>query len=183
MNSFRKQNPLVLCQILENQAFLVSNRVSLWKCSVELSGSKWHSGDLGMLRWRRYQGEVHFAYKDATGPTPAQTESLAEFRPSDTKEAGSRASRKSSRDWRRVSALSSKRYWTRCVQHERDARARSVWKSAERASSTKARPASVSSTTPSCVASEQVQSMLCFEVGNLFTERRLGYVQSVRGPS
>jgi len=24
--------------------------------------------------------------------------------------------------------------------------------------------------------------MLCFEVGNLFTERRLGYMQSVRGP-
>jgi hypothetical protein len=24
--------------------------------------------------------------------------------------------------------------------------------------------------------------MLCFEVGNLFAERRLGYVQSVRGP-
>jgi hypothetical protein len=35
---------------------------------------------------------------------------------------------------------------------------------------------------PSCVASEQVKSMLCFEVGNLFAERRLGYVQSVRGP-
>jgi len=34
----------------------------------------------------------------------------------------------------------------------------------------------------SCVASEQVKSMLCFEVGNLFAERRLGYVQSVRGP-
>ena len=36
---------------------------------------------------------------------------------------------------------------------------------------------------PSCVASEQVKSMLCFEVGDLFAERRLGYVQSVRGPS
>src|SRR3984885_9318463 len=35
---------------------------------------------------------------------------------------------------------------------------------------------------PSCVASEQVKSMLCFEVRNLFAERRLGYVQSVRGP-
>jgi hypothetical protein len=35
---------------------------------------------------------------------------------------------------------------------------------------------------PSCVASEQVKSMLCFEVGNLFAKRRLGYVQSVRGP-
>ena len=35
---------------------------------------------------------------------------------------------------------------------------------------------------PSCVASEQAKSMLCFEVGNLFAERRLGYVQSVRGP-
>jgi hypothetical protein len=35
---------------------------------------------------------------------------------------------------------------------------------------------------PSRVASEQAKSMLCFEVGNLFAERRLGYVQSVRGP-
>jgi hypothetical protein len=35
---------------------------------------------------------------------------------------------------------------------------------------------------PSLVASEQVKSMLCFEVGNLFAERRLGYMQSVRGP-
>src|ERR1700678_757222 len=34
---------------------------------------------------------------------------------------------------------------------------------------------------PSCVASEEVKSMLCFEVGNLFAERRLGYVQSVCG--
>ena len=35
---------------------------------------------------------------------------------------------------------------------------------------------------PSLVASEQVKSMLCFEVCNLFAERRLGYMQSVRGP-
>jgi hypothetical protein len=35
---------------------------------------------------------------------------------------------------------------------------------------------------PSCVACEQAKSMLYFEVGNLFAERRLGYVQSVRGP-
>jgi hypothetical protein len=36
---------------------------------------------------------------------------------------------------------------------------------------------------PSLVANEQVKSMLGFEVRNLFTERRLGYMQSVRGPS
>ena len=35
---------------------------------------------------------------------------------------------------------------------------------------------------PSLMASEQVKSVLGFEVGNLFAERRLGYVQSVRGP-
>ena len=64
MNPFRKQNPLVLCQILENQAFFVSSGVVLWKCSVERSRSKWHSRDLGILRGRRHQGEVHFAYKD-----------------------------------------------------------------------------------------------------------------------
>jgi hypothetical protein len=36
---------------------------------------------------------------------------------------------------------------------------------------------------PSLIASEQVKSVLGFEVGNLFAERRLGYTQSVRGPS
>jgi hypothetical protein len=35
---------------------------------------------------------------------------------------------------------------------------------------------------PSFIASEQVKSMFCFEVGNLFAERRLGDVQSIRGP-
>jgi hypothetical protein len=35
---------------------------------------------------------------------------------------------------------------------------------------------------PSLIASEQVESMFCFEVGNLFAERRLGDVQSIRGP-
>ena len=34
---------------------------------------------------------------------------------------------------------------------------------------------------PSLMASEQVKSMLCFEVRNLFAERRLGDMQSVRG--
>ena len=35
---------------------------------------------------------------------------------------------------------------------------------------------------PPLVASEQMKSVLGFEVRNLFTERRLGYMQSVRGP-
>jgi hypothetical protein len=64
MNPFRKQNPLVLCQILENQALFVSSVVVRWKCSVERSWGKWHSRNLGILWWRRDQGEVHFAYKD-----------------------------------------------------------------------------------------------------------------------
>jgi len=34
---------------------------------------------------------------------------------------------------------------------------------------------------PSLITSEQVKSVLGFEVGNLFAERRLGYMQSVRG--
>jgi hypothetical protein len=34
---------------------------------------------------------------------------------------------------------------------------------------------------PSLIASEQVKSVLGFEVGNLFAERRLGYMQSLRG--
>lgn len=35
---------------------------------------------------------------------------------------------------------------------------------------------------PPLVASEQMKSMFSFEVGNLFAERRLGDMQSVRGP-
>jgi hypothetical protein len=35
---------------------------------------------------------------------------------------------------------------------------------------------------PSLIASEEVKSMLFFEVGNLLAECRLGDVQSVRGP-
>ena len=35
---------------------------------------------------------------------------------------------------------------------------------------------------PSLIASEQVESVFSFEVGNLFGECRLGDVQSVRGP-
>ncbi len=34
---------------------------------------------------------------------------------------------------------------------------------------------------PSLIASEQAKSVLGFEVGNLFAERRLGYMQSVPG--
>jgi hypothetical protein len=34
---------------------------------------------------------------------------------------------------------------------------------------------------PSLITSEQVKSMLFFEVGNLLAERRLGDMQSVRG--
>src|SRR5438552_17413038 len=65
MNPFRKQNPLVLCQILENQAFFVGSRVGFRKCGVERSGSKWHSRNLGILRWRHHQCEVQFAFKNA----------------------------------------------------------------------------------------------------------------------
>ncbi len=35
---------------------------------------------------------------------------------------------------------------------------------------------------PSRIASEEVKLLLFFEVGHLFAERRLGDVQSVRGP-
>jgi hypothetical protein len=35
---------------------------------------------------------------------------------------------------------------------------------------------------PSSVASEQVKLIFGFEVSNLFAERRLGYMQSVRSP-
>jgi hypothetical protein len=36
---------------------------------------------------------------------------------------------------------------------------------------------------PSLVASKQLKLLLCFEFDNLFAERRLGYVQPVRGAS
>jgi hypothetical protein len=65
MNPFRKQNPLVLCQILEDQMLFVSSAVVVWKYSVERSRSKGHSRDLGIRGWRRHQGEVHFTDKDA----------------------------------------------------------------------------------------------------------------------
>ena len=65
IETFRKQNPLIHGQILENQAFFVSGGVVLWKYSIERSRSKRHSCDLGILRWRRYQGEIHFPNKDA----------------------------------------------------------------------------------------------------------------------
>ena len=65
MNSFRKQNPVVLCQILENQALFVSSRVGFEKSSVERSPSEWYSRDLNVLRRRRHECEAQFAYKDA----------------------------------------------------------------------------------------------------------------------
>ena len=49
IKTFRKQNPLVLGQILENQAFFVSRGVVLGKYSIKRSRSKRHSRDLGIL--------------------------------------------------------------------------------------------------------------------------------------
>ena len=65
IKTFRKQNPLILGQILENHVFLVSGGVVLWKYSVKRSWSKRHSRYLSVLRWRRHQGEVDFSNKDA----------------------------------------------------------------------------------------------------------------------
>jgi hypothetical protein len=65
MNPFRKQNPLVFCQILENQAFFVSSRVGFEKSSVERSPSECYSRDLNVLGRRRHECEAQFAYKDA----------------------------------------------------------------------------------------------------------------------
>ena len=65
MNPFRKQNPVVLCQILENQALFVSSRVGFEKNSVERSPSEWYSRDLNVLGRRRHECEAEFAYKDA----------------------------------------------------------------------------------------------------------------------
>jgi hypothetical protein len=65
MNPFRKQNPLVFCQILENQAFFVSSRVGFVKSSVERSPSECYSRDLNVLGRRRHECEAQFAYKDA----------------------------------------------------------------------------------------------------------------------
>jgi hypothetical protein len=65
MNPFRKQNPLVLRQILENQALFVSSRVGFEKNGVKGSPSEWYSRDLNVLGRRRHEGEAEFAYKDA----------------------------------------------------------------------------------------------------------------------
>jgi hypothetical protein len=58
----------------------------------------------------------------------------------------------------------------------------SMCKGAERASSTKTRPTSVSSTFLLFLASEQMKSKLFFDLSDLSAERRLGKVPSVGGP-
>src|SRR5580693_3961109 len=63
MNPFRKQNPVVLCQILENQALFVSGRVGFEKNRVEGRPSERYSRDLNVLERRRHKCEAEFAYK------------------------------------------------------------------------------------------------------------------------
>ena len=65
MNPFRKQNPVVLCQILENQAFFVSSRVVFENSNVERSPSEWYSRDLNVLGRRRHECKAEFTYQDA----------------------------------------------------------------------------------------------------------------------
>jgi hypothetical protein len=65
MNPFRKQNPLVLCQILENQALFVRSWVSFEKRNVEWSPSEWYGRDLNVLGRRRHECEAQFAHEDA----------------------------------------------------------------------------------------------------------------------
>jgi len=65
MNPFRKQDPFVLCQILENQTLFVSGRVGFEKSGVEWSPSEWYSRDLNVLGRRRHECEAQFACKDA----------------------------------------------------------------------------------------------------------------------
>ena len=105
--TFGKENPLILGQILENQAFFVGGGVVLGKYSIERSRSKWHSRDLGILRWRCHQGEVDFAHKNTMDRLPGKLCLESNFEPC-IKEDGSQATRKPSRDWHRVSAQSSR---------------------------------------------------------------------------
>jgi hypothetical protein len=65
MNPFRKQNPPILCQILENQAFFLGSRVSFEKNGIERSPSECHSRDLKVLGRCRHECEAQFSYKDA----------------------------------------------------------------------------------------------------------------------
>ena len=65
MYPFREQNPVVLCEILENQAFFVNSWMGFEKSSVERSPSERYSRDLNVLRWRRHECEAEFAYKNA----------------------------------------------------------------------------------------------------------------------
>ena len=62
MNSFRKQNPVVLCEILENQALFASSRVGFEKSGVEWSPSECYSGDLSVLGRCHYECDVEFAH-------------------------------------------------------------------------------------------------------------------------
>jgi hypothetical protein len=65
MNPFRKQNPVIIRQIQENQALFVSRRVGFVKNCVERSPSEWYSRDLNVLGGRRHECEAELAYKDA----------------------------------------------------------------------------------------------------------------------
>ena len=81
MNPFRKQNPLVVCEILQDQTLFVSSCVVVCKHSVERSRSKRHSRDLGIRGWRGHQGEVDFADKNAMHRLPCKLCLESNFEP------------------------------------------------------------------------------------------------------
>src|ERR1700691_3973715 len=46
LKAFREHDPLVVCQILQADAFLASHWVSFWKSYIRGGFSKWHTCDL-----------------------------------------------------------------------------------------------------------------------------------------
>jgi hypothetical protein len=68
MNSARKQNPLIVCQVLETYPVAVCSRMGHWEDGIERSGSEWRRRYLRVL-WRcRHESKIQIACQD----TPKQ---------------------------------------------------------------------------------------------------------------
>ena len=50
LNSARKHNPFIVCQILETYAFVLGSRMGHWQDCIEGSGSEWRRRYLRVLR-------------------------------------------------------------------------------------------------------------------------------------
>ena len=65
LKAFREYDPLVVCQILKRDLFLVGHRMSYRKNDTQRSSRKCHSGDLG-IGWRfRHKGQMEIGRQNA----------------------------------------------------------------------------------------------------------------------